>query len=110
MDEKVRQMEFDAGNNEEYEVEAIWDIAIYARELESGHLPSLYYLVSGKRYPEEENTWEPASAVQHLKTLISLFHKGHLDKPIATSSTINTALPMARPTVKYTEPPQQKRG
>ena len=46
MDEEVRQMEFDAGDNEEYEVEAIWDSAVYARESESGHLLGLYYLVS----------------------------------------------------------------
>ena len=48
VDEEVRQMEFDAGDDEsgEYEVEAIRDSAVYARELESGHLPGLYYLVS----------------------------------------------------------------
>ena len=65
VDEEVRQMEFDAGDDgsREYEVEAIRDSAVYARESESGHLPGLYYLVSWKRYPEEENTWEPASSV-----------------------------------------------
>ena len=48
VNEKVRQMEFDAGDNEseEYKMEAIWDNAVYARESESGHLPCLYYLVS----------------------------------------------------------------
>ena len=56
--------ELDAGDDSgEYEVEAIRDSAVYARESESGHLPGLYYLVSWKGYPEEENTWEPASAV-----------------------------------------------
>ena len=57
-------MEFDAGDNDsgEYKVEAIWDNAVYAKESE-GHLPKLYYLVFWKRYPEEENTWEPASTV-----------------------------------------------
>ena len=41
VNEKVRQMEFDAGDDEsgEYIVEAIWDSAVYARESESGHLP-----------------------------------------------------------------------
>ena len=65
VDEEVRQMEFDAGDNEsgEYKVEAIRDNVVYMRESESGHLPDLYYLVSWKRYPEEKNTWEPASAV-----------------------------------------------
>ena len=36
----------DTGNkSEEYELEAIWDSAIYAKELELDHLPGLYYLV-----------------------------------------------------------------
>ena len=56
--------ELDAGDdNEKYEVEAIRDSAVYARESELGHLLSLYYLVSWKRYLEEENTRKPASAV-----------------------------------------------
>ena len=48
VNEEVRQMEFDTGDDEsgEYKMEAIWDSAVYARELKSGHLPGLYYLVS----------------------------------------------------------------
>ena len=48
--------ELDAGDDEggEYEVEAIRDSAVYARESESGHLPGLYYLVSWKDYLQEE--------------------------------------------------------
>ena len=40
-------LELDAGNKDskEYEVEAIWDSAVYANESKSGHLPGLYYLV-----------------------------------------------------------------
>ena len=89
VDEVVRQMEFDAGDNDggEYEVEAIRGSAVYARESESGHLPGLYYLVSWKGYPEEENTWEPASAVQHLRKLLSKFHHENPDKPTATVGT-----------------------
>ena len=45
MDKKVTELDFEAGNSEEYEIEAIWDSAVYARELE-GHLPGLYYLVA----------------------------------------------------------------
>ena len=107
-------MEFDAGNNNsgEYEVEAIRDSAVYAKKSKSDYLPSLYYFVLWKEYPKEENTWEPASAVQHLKKLISLFHKDHPDKPTATSLTINTAPPIARvivrPTIKPTESSKQK--
>ena len=111
VDEKVRRIEFDAGDDsKEYKVEAIGDSAVYVRESKSGHLPGLYYLVLWKRYPKEENNWEPASAVQHLRKLISLFHKDHPDKPTATSPAIDTAPPMARPTVKPTGPPKRKRG
>ena len=68
VDKEVRQMKFDADNNNsrEYEVKAIRDSAVSTRESESGHLPGLYYLISWKRYPKEENTWEPISAVEHL--------------------------------------------
>ena len=108
-------MEFDTNDNEEeYKVEAMWDSAVYARESKSDQLPGLYYVVSLKRYPEEENICEQASTVQHLRKLISLFHKDHPDKPTATFPTIDTAPPMARPTVrptvKPTEPPKPKRG
>ena len=47
MDDENNVAELDAGDESgEYEVEAIWDSAVYAREAESGHLPGLYYLVS----------------------------------------------------------------
>ena len=80
--------ELDAGDEDskEYEVEAIWNSAVYANKLELGHLPGLYYLIAWKGYPKEENTWELLSAVQHLKKLISSFHKDHLEKPTATFS------------------------
>ena len=100
--------ELDAGDNDsgEYEVEAIWDSAVYARESESGHLPGLYYLVSLERYPEEENTWEPASVVQHHRKLITSFHKDHSAKPTATFPAIDTAPTMAKPT----KPLKRKQG
>ena len=58
VDKEVRQMEFDTSDNNsgEYNMETLWDSAGYARESESGHLPGLHYLISWKRYPEEENT------------------------------------------------------
>ena len=40
---------------------------------------------------------------------INSFHKNHLSKPTATSPAIDTAIPMARKTVKPIEPPKQKR-
>ena len=105
MDKKVRQIEFNIGNNDngEYKVKAIWDSVVYARESQSGHLPSLYYLVSWKRYPEEENTWELTSAVHHLRKLISLFHKDHPDKLTAISFATDTAPPMDKLIVKPIE-------
>ena len=110
VDEKVTELDFEAGDSEEYKVEAIRDSAVYARESE-GHLLGLYYLVAWKGYPEEENTWEPVSAVQHLKKLISSFHKDHPKKPTATSPPVDFPPPMARPTVKPAKPiTKRKRG
>ena len=104
-------VELDASNeNGEYEVEAIRDSEVYTRESKSGDLPGFHYLLSWKRYLEEENTWEPASAVQHLIKLISSFDKDHPDKPTATSPAIDTAPPMARPIAQPAEPPKQKQG
>ena len=56
MDNENNAAELDVGDSKEYEVEIIWDSAVYTRELELGHLPGLYYLVSWKGYPEKENT------------------------------------------------------
>ena len=64
-----------------------------------GHLLGLYYLVSWKSYPKEENTWEPTLAVQYLWKLISTFHKDNPAKPTATSPPIDTTPPMAQPTI-----------
>ncbi len=67
MDRVTSQLEFkgNGGDGKEYEVKATRDSAVYARESE-GHLPGLYQLVSWKGSQEEENTWEPVSAIQHL--------------------------------------------
>ena len=46
VDERVTELEFEAANSKEYKVEAIWDSAVYASELELGQLPDLYYLVA----------------------------------------------------------------
>ena len=65
VDENATELaELDASeNSDEYEIEAIWDSALYARESKSGHLPGLYYLVFWKGYPEEENIWELYSVI-----------------------------------------------
>ena len=99
---------FDAGDNKEYKVEAIIDSAIYAKEAE-GHLLSLYYLVFWKSYPEEKSTLEPFSTIMYLWKMISTFHKDHPEKPTATSPLLNSAPPMAKPSVKLPVKPSAKR-
>ena len=94
MDENVT--EFEAGNDEEYEVKGNRDSAVYAKESAAGHLPRLYYLIFWKGYPEEKSTWEPTLAVQYLRKLLSAFHKDNPNKPTATSLPADTAPPMAQ--------------
>ena len=69
-------------------------------KLESSHLPGLYYLIAWKGYTEKENTLEPVLVLQHLRKLISSFHKDYPEKPTATSPLFDSAPPIARPTVK----------
>ncbi len=93
-------IELDEGNSKEYEIEAICDSEVYTKKLDNGQLPGLYYLISWKGYPKEENTWEPASTILHLCKLINTFHRDYPEKPTATFPLIHSAPPMARPTVK----------
>ena len=107
----VEQLEFEVGgDNEEYEVEGICNSAIYTRESEAGHLLGLYYLVSWKSYLEDESIWEPASAVQHLRKLVSTFYKDHPDKPTATPPPIDLAPLMAKRTAPPNVNSKRKRG
>ncbi len=54
--EPEKNVEFDARGNKKYEIEAIIDSAVYGQQANSNQMPGLYYLVSWKWYPEEENT------------------------------------------------------
>ena len=110
MNDTQLDFEFKAGDDDkEYEVDGIRDSAVYAKESATGQLSGLYYLVSWKGYPEEENTWEPASAIQHLRRLVTAYHKDNPEKPTATSAPVNTAPPMARPSAPP-RPTAKKQG
>ena len=71
-----------------------------------------HYLVSWKGYPEKKSTWKSFSAVMHFWKMISTFHKNHPEKPKATSLLLDSAPPMAKPSIKpLVKPPaKQKRG
>ena len=96
---EITQLKFKASDDEKYELEGIRNSAVCVRESKD-HLPGLYYLIFWKKYLEEENTQEPASAILHLKKFISLFHKNHPDKPTAISKALDIASSMAKPTVR----------
>ena len=98
--------EFKPGNDKEYEVEAIRDSAVYAKEAD-GHLPGLYYLVTWKGYPEKENI--SSSAIMHLRKMVSTFYKEYPEKLTVTSVTLDSALPMAKPTTQLLAKQKQER-
>ena len=99
--------EFESSNDKEYKMEAIRNSAVYAKEA-NGHLLGLYYLVIWKGYPEEENTSEPSSAVMHLRKVVSTFYKDYPEKLTAISAPLDSALPIAKPTIQL--PVKWKRG
>ena len=84
--------EFKAGNDTKYKVDGIWDSTVYAKKSAIAQLLGLEYLVLRKSYPEEENTWEPASAIQHFQRLVTAYQKNNQEKPAATSIPVNTVL------------------
>ena len=92
-------LEFEPGNNnKKYKVKAIRNSAVYAKKVDR-HPLGLYYLVTWKGYSEEENTWKPFLAVIYLQKMVNTFYKDHPEKPTATSARLDSALPMAKPTV-----------
>ena len=55
MNDTQLDFEFEAGNNKKYKVDVIQDSAVYTKE-SARQLLGLYYLVSWKEYPKNENT------------------------------------------------------
>ena len=55
VDKNVTELEFNAGNNKEYKMEAIWNSTVYTKE-SKGHVLEFYYLIAWKGYSKEENT------------------------------------------------------
>ena len=90
--------DFEPDNDKEYKVEAIRDNIVFIKETD-GYQPRLYYLVVWKGYLEEENTWKPFLAVIHLWKIVNIFYKNYPEKPKASSTPIDSALPMAKPTI-----------
>ena len=112
MDKKIaKKLEFKISrDNKEYELEVICNSPVDARESEAGHLSGLYNLVSQKDYPKNKNIWEPTSVVQHLRKLVSIFHKNHPNKPTAISLTIDLASPIDKRTASPNVNGKQKYG
>lgn len=97
-------MEFNANNKgRKYKIKVSQDSAIYAKKSKSRyHLPKLYYLVSSKEYPVEENIQKPILILQYFGKLINLFNKNYYDKLTATSEVIDSATAILRPTISLT--------
>lgn len=94
MNEILPVLEFEVSNNKEYKVEVIQNSTVYTKKVDK-HLLGLYYLVVWKGYPEEENTWEPTSAVMCLWKIVSTFHKDYSEKLIVTSVSLDSTPLMA---------------
>lgn len=91
----------DDDKSKEYEIEAIFNSTVYARESKSDYLPSLYYLVLWKSYSKEDNPWELVLVIQYLRRLLSTFHKKHPKKSTATLPPVNLTPPTTKPIVKH---------
>ena len=87
--------DFQPGNKKEYKVKAIQYSIVYAKKVDA-HLPGLYYLIAWKGYPKKKNTWEPFSIVMQLWKIVSIFYKNNFEKPIAISTLLDFAPPMAK--------------
>ena len=64
------KLKFEAGNNEKYKVDGIWDHTVYIRE-SARQPPGFYYLVLWKGYTKKENIRESSLAIQDLWKLVT---------------------------------------
>ena len=101
-------LKFESDNNKEYKMEAIQDSAIHAKKVDR-YLSGLYYLVTWKSYPEEENIWELFFIVIYLWNMVSTFHKEHSKKPTVTSAPLNSVPLMAKLTIQLSAKWKQER-
>ena len=98
MNKFAKVPKFEIDNDNEYKIEANQDSVVYTKKT-GGHLLGLYYLVTWKSYLKEKNTWEPFSIVMQLRMIVSTFHKDHPKKPTVTLVPLDSAPPMAKPTI-----------
>ena len=70
---------------EEYEVDHIRDSKMF------GH--TLKYLIQWKGYGEGEDTWEPATNMEHSPQVVEQFHRQNPGAPHAINALIYTSLP-----------------
>ena len=98
--EREKELEFEAVDNKKYEIKVIIDSMMFNQQANNNQMPGFYYLVLWKNYPEEENTWEPLSAVIYLRKLINTFYKKHPKKPTATFPPLGSVPPITKPTIR----------
>ena len=88
---------FELDKDKKYKIKTIQDSTVYGKEVDRPLL-GLYYLITWKKYPKEENTWKLFLAVINLWKIVSTFYKDHSKKPTATSALLNSTSPIAKPT------------
>ncbi|KAK4517020.1 uncharacterized protein ATC70_000348 [Mucor velutinosus] len=70
---QVKEAEPESTAEEEYEVERVESHQITGK----GKRAKLLYLVKWKNYPDSDNTWEPATAVENAKQLVDEYWATH---------------------------------
>lgn len=54
-------------------------------------------MVYCKFYAKKDSIWQPALAIIYFSKIIRICYKYHMEKPIATSLLIDSALPITKP-------------